>query len=289
MRSKAHSIAATGWIALLIALGSLDEAAAEEGDGGAVTVRPDGGEADGGSPAAAVMGRARAEDGGMPRMGADAGGESALALAGHIVVEREGDRLRVMEMYVLMVGETIPPSDGEPWIVLPEGAEELEVGQEDGTLTAAPGGFALTEALERGRRPIAFSFEVPAPGGRATLAHSLPFSVEGLHLVWAADAPRSARAMGFQDTGTVDVRGRSMRVLERTAPIALGERLAIVTSGSMSAAPARRPHGEPTSEDPLGRLRFATIALAAVIVVAGLLLPWRRRLRARPRAGGKKD
>jgi len=214
------------------------------------------------------------------------------AMAGHVVLERDGDVLRVTEVFALVAEAPVPARPGELWMSLPEGARDVEVsrGEEFARVAAQPG-LELHGDIEAGRGQLALAFEVDAPEGRAMLAHELPFAVQSLHVVWPAGSALSARAMGFEDTGVVSVMGRQMRVLERSRPISPGGRLAVLTAGQ--AEPPRSPeghrHGEPRTRDPLASLVPVTLVLAALILVAGLLLPSTRRLPGRRTTGSDRS
>lgn len=228
------------------------------------------------------------------RVGGDGGPVAALheqavtlrAVAGHVVLERERDRVRFEQVYVIVAEEATPAAPGAPWIELPEAALEVAVARGAEQLRPVPGGLELHRELPSGRLTLSFSFELEAPGGEAVMAHALPFPVENVHLVWLDGVPLSARAMGFTDTGTVTIRGRPMRVLERARPIAAGERLAVVTTGeAASGRPVRRARAGAGTRDPLGPLGSLTLVLAVLLLVVGLLLPSRLRLRQTGPAG----
>lgn len=226
---------------------------------------------------------------GAPSDAAPSEGAALRAMAGHLVLDREEDLVHVTEVYVLVAEATVPARPGELWIALPEGARGVEVGEGEAFATpAARPGIELRGAIEAGRHALSFGFVVQAPEGEAMLAHTLPFEVEALHVVWPAGLPLSARAMGFGDTGVVEIMGRRMRVLERGRPLQAGERLAILTTGEASAMPAEARREGPGTRDPLGPLVPVTIALAALLLLGGLLLPPARRREREGPAGGER-
>lgn len=215
---------------------------------------------------ASLAGQARAEP---------APGPGPSAEDGHVMVEVSAGAVRVTEVYELEAASRVAPlggPDGGPWIPIPADAGELRVERGGDLLGHVPGGLVLVAPMEPGRHPVAFSFVVPATGGRATVAHELPFGVETLRVIWRADVGASVRAVAggepFVDRGVLEMGPRRMRLIEREA-FPAGGRLELEATGG---AGPREGHGP--SQPGLGAPRSLVLpivgALAAFLLVAAL-------------------
>ena len=229
-----------------------------------------------------VAAPAHAEEAGPEGPAIDA---APAALDGHVMVEIAAADIRVTEVYALVAGARVAPRGGEadaaaPWIPLPASAGELRVERGGDLLGYVPGGLVLVAPLEPGRHALAFSFVVPAEGGRATIAHALPFAVETLRVMWRADLDASVRAAGgFADHGVLEMGPRRMQVLVReTFPA--GGLLTIETDRGAAPGPGDAP---PAPGAPRSLVLPVVAALAAVLLVAALS-PLLSRSRRRPRA-----
>lgn len=210
---------------------------------------------------------------------------------GHVMVEVGAGVVRVTEVYELVAATPAAPrggARGDAWIPLPAQAGELRVERGGDLLGHVPGGLALVAPMAPGRRPIAFSFVVPAAGGRASIAHELPFAVETLRVIWRDDAGASVRAAGggerFVDRGVLEMGPRRMRLLEREA-FPAGGRLELEAAGRAEPGPG---DGQPGGGAPRSLVLPVVGALAAFLLLAALA-PLRTRSKneraaSRPRA-----
>lgn len=220
----------------------------------------------------------------------DAGAPPPLrAEGGHILLESAGEVIRVTEVYLLAIDEPIPAparetgeidgggdAAGDPWIVLPDGAEQVEIERGEELWRPVDGGVGPSGAIEPGRYTLAFSFLLGASGGRAMVTHTLPFPVASLHVLWADGMGVTVRGMGFSDSGTIQMGQRGMRVLERPM-LTEGQPLVLITSEGEAPASRGMSRPEPELRDPLGSLRSVTLVLAGLLLVAGMLLPFTTR------------
>lgn len=258
-------------------------AAAEEGrDGGVLLgggdagLDADAGDADQGADAGDGLSRRDRSSAMSAMMGGGAG--PTKAMAGHILVEATERSVRVSEVYVVAFGADIEQERGDgPWLRLPDEASSITVDRGEELLRLEGNELRLTDDVEPGRQAFAFSFVVPAEQGRAVITHELPFFVGALHVMWPASAPFSARAMGFDDRGVIEMGPRRMRILER-ASLPEGERLVIITSDDPSPAPASSSR-EPETLDPLGQLPWLTLLASIVALLISATVPLRRRAR----------
>jgi hypothetical protein len=212
---------------------------------------------------------ALAEDAGPPEPAVEPG---PSAPEGHVLVEVSAGAVRVTEVYALAAASRVGPRGGvggAAWIPLPAGADELVVERGGDLLGYVPGGLVLVAALEPGPHTIAYSFVVAATGGRAAIAHELPFGVDALRVIWRDEAGTTVRVGGgFVDRGVLEMGPRRMRLLEREA-FPPGGRLELETAGG-PAPGADADEARPALATPRSPVLPLIGALAAFLLAAAL-------------------
>jgi hypothetical protein len=192
------------------------------------------------------------------------------------MVSAAAGTLRLTEVYALEVTEPLAPPDRTLSVPLPVEARQVKVlrGGEQWTLEAGGRRVTLSDALPEGQHTLALIYELAISGGRVVADRYMPVAAEAFSVIWPDQAGYVVHAMGFEDQGVVSMGPRRMRLLERRN-IRPGQRFVLVVTPGGEAPSQGSPRSEPAqvSRDPLGQLKWLTLGLVALALLAGMILP----------------
>ena len=217
-------------------------------------------------------------DGGLRADGAPGPPTGVHLKAGHVMVSAAAGKLRLTEVYALQVTEPLAPPDRILAVPLPAEAGQVKLlrGQEQWSLAASGRELTLSEALPEGQHTLALTYELSISGERVVVERFLPVAAEAFSVIWPDQAGYEIHAMGFEDQGVVTMGPRRMRLLERRN-IPPGQRLVLVVTPGAEAPSQGEASGGGTqggeAVDPLGQLKWLTLGLVVLALLAGMVLP----------------